>query len=936
MQLDVIRPTAVVMAGTCTAVPSGTLASVSSDNLDSTYINNPNSPSGFTVRLEPHTLASSQYGRHAIRGRIRGRMDADSARILLSIGRTLFTYIESVDVPFDATISEQVTNWTSSADFFNLSSPAPIDNLLISSFILEILGAGTAQQAMEAYIDVDTRLLPQFTPQVRDGAGNNVSGGTLNTGNESIVWFGPASYDGLPPLDWTVRIANLANVEFFSSTGTGTPPNQIETAVELPDGSYNATFTVRSTIRGTDPFAQVIVVPFDVLNVVPPPSPPLLSVEREGEGYRLTWENPGGQVWDDDRVVTEIWRDDCTGSQRIATIDDGLNGSYLDLAIPQVDTEHQRVGDVCVLHETGCEITYRVRYWGYVSTTVSVPTTIPVQLIIGWSGTTALPSGWLRVTDYDGVYPRGATGTGTPSVTGGAQFHTHTAPSHSHLMPSHSHVLPGSTAGSGVSTNTERRNGASVSTVTQSHDHSLPFSSGASAGVFTGSVALVTDAVSNLPLTREVIWIRSDGSATAYPVGALAWSMESVSGWTKDNLSDSRFLRGAPPGGNGGSVNGQFSHNHDLPSHSHTSPNHDHPLLTSGLSGPAAENEASPGGENPRWLGRHTHPVNIVADNFGTIPNANGGTTTLAATEPPHRRLRVLRNTTGGSMTRIIGLYSGDIASLPSTLTLCNGSNGTPDMRGQFARDNGSASLGTTGGFATHNHTTPAHNHGTTSHAHAITIGPSENGSRGRDTTGSQGAVPTAAHTHTANPTTATIVQTGQGGVGITTNAANLPPFREAHFVRLDGTVAGGSLPTPELKVSEFGSITASAILHDDGMDRIGTTDDVMPVTATRQHGFPRLTAVTIPLDGGVNAVSTVPVGEDMSLELAVEGKAAIDRLEEILTAARVYWAPLGGTPGWYAPAGWSVEGPAPDIKTAKVTLVRQPWPSTPDPTEVL
>jgi hypothetical protein len=67
-----------------------------------------------------------------------------------------------------------------------------------------------------------------------------------------------------------------------------------------------------------------------------------------------------------------------------------------------------------------------------------------------------------------------------------------------------------------------------------------------------------------------------------------------------------------------------------------------------------------------------------------------------------------------------------------------------------------------------------------------------------------------------------------------------------------------------------------------------------------------------------------------------VVGLPAINRLETMLRNDRVYWSPVGGTPGWFAPAGWRVAAPAPEVKVVTVTMVRQPWPETPDPEEYL
>lgn len=63
----------------------------------------------------------------------------------------------------------------------------------------------------------------------------------------------------------------------------------------------------------------------------------------------------------------------------------------------------------------------------------------------------------------------------------------------------------------------------------------------------------------------------------------------------------------------------------------------------------------------------------------------------------------------------VILLWSGSIATIPSGWALCNGSNGTPDLRNRFVVGAGSTySVGDTGGSATSTLTTnelPAHTH---------------------------------------------------------------------------------------------------------------------------------------------------------------------------------------------------------------------------------
>lgn len=56
--------------------------------------------------------------------------------------------------------------------------------------------------------------------------------------------------------------------------------------------------------------------------------------------------------------------------------------------------------------------------------------------------------------------------------------------------------------------------------------------------------------------------------------------------------------------------------------------------------------------------------------------------------------------------TGMILMWSGSIVDIPAGFVLCNGSNGTPDLRGRFVVGAGDAyDVNDTGGSVTHDHT---------------------------------------------------------------------------------------------------------------------------------------------------------------------------------------------------------------------------------------
>jgi hypothetical protein len=936
MITDVLRPLSVRVTGAGVAVPSGTLAAVTSDDSDSTYVQFAAGDSGdnWNLRVDPHTPAAG-YQRHQLRGRIRIRCDVGTCTEYIDLGRGTSDYIEFGAIPVSDSFSEQVTSWFNFAEY-GLATVGPLSDLNIGGGWMEDGAGGAAQiRTAECYVDIDCRLQPQYSPEIQDNAGVDQTGGTVSDTNQPVLYFGTVSYDGLPELNWSVTVKQGA-ATIFSSSGSGTPPPEVPVTIGLDDGAYTADFVVRSTIRAADPFETAQTLAFNIQNTVPPPSPPLVTVTPEFGGYRVSWEYPGGQEWDNDYAVAEVWRDDCTGSQRISVQADALTGSYLDLAIPQLDPQPV-AGPDCEVSSESCDITYRVRYQGYVSTLVELPSTIPDDLILAWPSTVAsIPSGWSRVTALDGYYPRGTSGTGAPVSTGGAASHSHTTPGHVHGISAHSHSLGGSTGSSNSSTTSARFNGASQPQADQPHTHIRPSSVGSRAAQNSSSSAPGTSSANNLPPTREVIWVKSDGAQAAYPVGILGFSSESVSGWVDDATSAGRFLKGAPAAGNGGATSGASTHTHSVNSHAHNGFSHDHSIGSTGLSNPSSSQEAGYGSSTPRWLPRHTHPMDVVSASTGNTNSVGGGTSSAVNLEPPNRRLRVLRNTGGGTQTRIIGLYQGTVAALDPLLTLCNGSGGTPDMRTWFVREKGSNSVNSTGGTSSHTHTTPSHTHDIGNHSHDTNVSTSNTGSFEAPSSGDLGDSPTTGHTHSSGSTASASPGVSSVGSGTTNSVSHIPVYKEVHFVRLDGTISGGPLPVPELKVSDFASATVPGFTYGDDLDRLATLTEKTAVTTDRSHTYPRLVADSVPLDGGLPTVSTTLAGDDMTLTIATVGLPAINRLERILSADRVYWSPVGGTPGWFAPMGWRTQAPAKDVKVVQITMVRQPWPATAEPGEFL
>ena len=129
-------------------------------------------------------------------------------------------------------------------------------------------------------------------------------------------------------------------------------------------------------------------------------------------------------------------------------------------------------------------------------------------------------------------------------------------------------------------------------------------------------------------------------------------------------------------------------------------------------------------------------------------------------------------------------MWSGSIASIPSGWALCNGSNGTPDLRNRFVVGAGSTyAVDATGGSA--DAIVVSHTHTATStvtdpgHAHSITMSSAAFG-----VSGEVQVFRPSGTTNTNSATTGITVATTNASTGSSGTNANLPPYYALAYIQ--------------------------------------------------------------------------------------------------------------------------------------------------------
>lgn len=876
-------------------MPSGTLHGVTSDNSDSTYALWAGSGAPLVLQTAADAPPAGER-RHQARVRVRG--EGGSAWWAVRLQNGGLTGGAAAELPASpATVNG---SWG-----FGL----PPDNLTILA--AHIIGTSAGVKITEVYIDIDTRLPPDFTLRVRDGAG--ISTTTVSDTATPSLFADLIDTDDLPQRQYRFWVTQGATIVWDSGIVSGAAAATMTTPLE--NGSYTAHGQVWSALGGSSGVAyaspeETLAFTVSVGEVQKPPVPQAEAVPGT-PFYTVEVCAPNVTQLDGDVGYVEIQRVDCAASDNPTSTTIAMLGplgsdecaSWTDYTVPRTG-----LGGSCTEPPEECCSYYRARTIGRINGSIVISTWsdqddpgLSSGLIFLWPSTEAsIPAGWDRVPELDSRYVKGvATASTQPGATGGATTHTHTVPTHTHDI-SHLHTAGNTSAA--VGTAMSGAGGAGTQGVPATHTHTRPNTSTTTLAspAVTPPIATQSNDLDRL----DVIFIESDGTPGGVPNGALGYAPDvSLAGWTDYANANNRFIKGAAPGGNGGGffASGIIQHTHIIGDHVHAGVSHTH---TSADTGNVAGTLSLTGGagNSVTYSVNHAHAITVNSASTADLTGGSSvsGQSSAGLNEPPWKNVRVKQNTSGGNSlpVGIIAAWRGSLGTIPAAWHLCDGTGGTIDLTARYPKG-ATSSIGTTGGsLDPHTHSSPSHTHTTTSHVHTETIGP-QNGSVANAIVAANVSVALGTHTHTGN-TNATTPTVGGSTSGTLAAATSEPPFEEVAFVQLMTTPTPA--PPPPVHCLEWSD--DEHLIRTEGPD--GPIWAPVIGTFEWQKDRPFTSAAGVE---GTRFVVSAPAGErNLRMTAAVESEAELEELQAVLRRPLVLISPSDSREVWGAPISTSVQ----------------------------
>lgn len=388
-----------------------------------------------------------------------------------------------------------------------------------------------------------------------------------------------------------------------------------------------------------------------------------------------------------------------------------------------------------------------------------------------------IPSGFIRDTDFDGKFLKGASsGYGG---TGGASTHSHTSSNnHTHTVSNHTHGY--TTSNYSAMGDTCNNDG------TNWQDHTHTGTSGGLDNTYTSSAANPNfDSASNLPPNYKFIAIKSTGY-NMFPINGCAFAQVDLTGLTTHAASNGKIVSISAASADAGDGGGSTTHPHTF-SHDHGNIAHNHATANS--------NTATGNSSGGDWNSAsdhasiyHVHSTSFTANNAATGTHASSYN--FSGIEPLNYGLKVVKNESGAIIQVPVSIIAFTTeATNPIGWITCDGNNGTPNLTDYYIKN---TTVDLTAGANTHTHS-QAHTHSTAAHAHTFSTATNTGN-------GYQGVGPNQSdkwsrnHNHGTGTTSTEGASTSGSGTINADAANNEPPYIKVRFIKMQFTMGGSAI----------------------------------------------------------------------------------------------------------------------------------------------
>lgn len=234
--ITTLRPSATSSGVGWSAVPSGTLHGVTSDDSDLTYALWSGDGSPMILSTPPDSPPAGER-RHLVRMRARGE-DGDA--------------FWAVRLASGALIAGAAAQFTSSPGTVNGSWGAGAPETGSTVLSAYVTGQSTGVKITELYLEVDTREAPDFTPQILDGSGSSTT--TVSDTAQPVVRVNALDLDGLSARNYRYWVTLSGAIVWDTGVVSGAPVNRQTTALE--NGTYVAHLQVWSRLGVDSAFSS--------------------------------------------------------------------------------------------------------------------------------------------------------------------------------------------------------------------------------------------------------------------------------------------------------------------------------------------------------------------------------------------------------------------------------------------------------------------------------------------------------------------------------------------------------------------------------------------------------------------------------------------------------------------------------------------------------